>query len=43
MINYHQASNMIDSKFYVEQLLKAGNSFCTMVFEPVLSDCEQEV
>ena len=35
MINYHQASNKINSQFYIEQLLKPENSLGTMVFEPV--------
>ena len=39
MINYHQASNMIDSQFYMEQLLKPKNSLRTTGIEPVPSDC----
>ena len=42
MINYQQASSMIDSQFYMEQLLKPGNSLRTTGFEPVPSDCKQE-
>ena len=30
MINYHQASNKIDTQFYMEQLLKPENSLPTM-------------
>ena len=33
---------MIDSQFYMEQLLKPENSLRTTGFEPVPSDCEQE-
>ena len=33
---------MIDSQFYMEQLLKPENSLRTTGFEPVPSDCEQQ-
>ena len=42
MINYHQASNKINSPFYMKQLLKFENYFFTTGFEPVSSDCKQE-
>ena len=35
MIIYYQASNKIDSQFYIEQLLKPENSLRTTGFEPV--------
>ena len=41
MINYQQASNNIDSQFYMEQLLKTENSLRSTGFEPVPSDYEQ--
>ena len=43
MINNQQASSMIDSQFYMEQLLKPENSLRTTGFEPVSSVCEQKV
>ena len=42
MINYHQGSNMMDYQFCMKQLLKPENSFLTIGFEPMPSDCEQE-
>ena len=43
MINYHEASNKIESQFCMEQLLKPVISLRTTGFEPVPADCEQEV
>ena len=37
MTNHHQASNKIDSQFYMEQLLNPENSLCITGFEPVPS------
>ena len=39
IINYHQASNKIDSQFYMEQLLQPENRLHTTGFEPVPCDC----
>ena len=42
MIDYQQASSMIDHKFYMEQLLKPEKSLRTTGPELVPSNCEQQ-